>query len=115
MLFILMQKDFTNTTVDLEDFAISGTENVPSSIAFSEDATGIKPNLCSYSWAPVLYNENHEVIFDASDETSSITLHSFTKTWSNGDGHEARSVTLNAAEIGWSSATVMGFPLGTDE
>lgn len=102
-------------TVDLEDFAISGTENVPSSIAFSEDSTGIKPNLCSYSWAPVLYNEDHEVIFDASDETSTITLHSFTKTWPNGIGHEAKSVTLNAAEIGWSSATVMGFPLGADE
>ncbi len=97
-------------TVDLEDFAISGTENVPSSISFAKDDTGLKPNVCSYWWDLVLYNEDKEVIFDASDVTSEITLHSF-----EGWNKDLATVTLKASQSNWASAIIMGFPLGTDE
>ncbi len=96
-------------TVDLDDFSISETSNVPSSITFNEDDTGLKPNVCGFCWEGVLYDEDKAVIFDASDGTSTINLHSFGR-WNQ----DPENVTLDASAANWYTATLMGIPLGTD-
>ena len=98
-------------TVDLEDFAITETSSVPESITFNNDETGLKPHICSYYWQPVLYNEEHEVIFDASDGTSTISLHSFEHMWGQAN---PETVNLDASQENWYTATGMAIPLGDD-
>lgn len=99
-------------TVDLEDFAITETSDVPESITFNTDETGLKPNICSYDdWQPVLYNEEHDVIFDAAVSTETVSLHSFEHMWNE---VTAETVNLDPSRSNWFTATSIAIPLEDD-